>query len=344
MTIRVQQAAFADQARWDLYVAQHPQALLAHQFAWFGLLQKTFRIRPVYWIAENAGKVVGIAPFFQRYHPGLGRRLTSVPYLNTGGILADNPESRDSLWEGISIWAAKNRVDTIELRSRNDPLPQFAIREGRSVSVIRLPETETQAWDSLRSSARNRIRKAENADFRVRHGLDDLHYFWPVYAENMHLLGAPVLTRNFFHNLARTETLQPHLIALEQQGKIVAGMVLTVFKDGAENGWTSSTKAARSAYANDLLYWEAVRWAVSRGLRWLDLGRSESGGGHERFKEKFNAVSTALPYQEIHRQGNHWQAVSEEPERLYTVFRTLWKKLPVPLATRIGPYVSRQIY
>ena len=38
--------------------------------------------------------------------------------------------------------------------------------------------------------------------------------------------------------------------------------------------WTASTRAGRGVYANDLLYWAAIRWAVQRGLNWLDLGRS----------------------------------------------------------------------
>ncbi len=344
MTFHIRQAAPADQPHWDTYVLQHPHALLAHQFAWFYLLQKTFHIRPVYWLAEKNGRVVGIAPFFHRSHVGLGSRLTSMPYLNTGGILADDAEIRDSLWQAVSQWAVTNGINTIELRSRYEPLPQFIVREGRSVSVIPLPDFESAAWDKLRSTARNRIRKAENADLRVQHGFEYLNRFWPVYAENMSLLGAPVLAKKFFFVLSQTSSLQPHLIVLEQQGKVVAGMVLTRFKDGAENGWTASTEAARALYANDLLYWEAVRWAVSKNLRWLDLGRSEAGSGHERFKEKFNATSTPLPYQEIHWSGGQWQAVTEEPEKLYTAFRTVWKKLPVSLAAKMGPYVSRQIY
>lgn len=342
--ISIRQATSADQVRWDAYVMQHPQAQLAHQFAWYERLQTTFRIAPVYWLAEQDGKIVGIAPFFQRSHVGLGKRLTSMPYLNTGGILADGEAIRDSLWNKISTWAIGNKFDSIELRNRTDFLPPFEVRAGRSVSVIPLPNAENVAWERLRSTARNRIRKAENADLRVQHGFEYLDRFWPVYAENMSLLGAPVLSKKFFVLLAKTPPLQPHLIVLEQKGIVVAGMVLLRFKEGAENGWTASTEAARDIYANDLLYWEATRWAVGHGLKWLDLGRSEVGSGHERFKEKFNAVSTPLPYQELHRKNGEWESVTEEPEKLYTAFRTVWKKIPISVAASIGGYFSRQIY
>jgi hypothetical protein len=208
---------------------------------------------------------------------------------------------------------------------------------GRTASIIPLPDSEDAAWDNLKSTARNRIRKAQG--LTVQHGMEYLNRWWPAYAENMYMLGAPVLSKRFFRALPNA-----HMIVLEQNGEVVAGMVLVNFKDVSENGWTSSTAAARDLYANDLLYWEAIRWTIAQGYAYLDLGRSEAGSGHERFKEKFNAQTVALPYQEMAYQDGAWQAVTEEPTRLYDLFRMIWGKLPVGLATYLGPYVSRQVY
>jgi FemAB-related protein (PEP-CTERM system-associated) len=342
--INVRHASPSDQARWDAFVQHHPHAQLAHPFAWHGFLSSTMRIKPIYWIAEQDQDVVGIAPFFLRSHLGLGKRLTSMPYLNTGGILAAGSQARDAIWQTVSEWAVENQVDAVELRNRFDSLPTFEIRHGRTASIIDLPPTEEQAWGQMRSTARNRIRKAQEAGLTAQIGFEHFEGFWGAYTENMRALGAPVLHRRWFLRMAVTPALNAHLITLKYQGDIVAGMVLMDFKDGTENGWTSSTVAARALYCNDLLYWEAIRWAIRRGLRWLDLGRSQSGGGHERFKEKFGARTIDLPYQEIHRSGTAWQSVTAEPEGLYRAFTTVWKRLPLPLATLAGPYFSRQIY
>lgn len=342
--VAVRLASSLDHARWDVYVQAHPQALLAHQFAWFSLLAEVFRIEPVYWLAEEADQVVGLAPFFVRRHVGLGTRLCSMPYLNTGGLLASSPSGRDALWNAVQDWAAQKRVGSIELRSRYEPLPNFAPREGRTASIISLPPSEDAAWDQMRSVARNRIRKAQKAGLTLQHGFRNFDGFWRAYGENMRALGAPVLPRRFFLALAEQPTLKPHLITVQHQGETVAGMVLLGFKDGMENGWTASTLAARALYCNDLLYWEAMRWGVAHGRRWLDLGRSQAGGGHEHFKEKFGAQTIRLPYQELRRTPTGWQAVTAEPRGLYTAFAALWKRLPLPLATRLGPYVSRQVY
>lgn len=344
LTIRL--ANDDDQKGWEVYIAGHPQALLGHQFAWRAFFEETFKLTTHYWLAQSETGIVGIAPFVLRNHIGLGKRLTSLPYLNTGGILADDETIQAALWEKISLWAARERVASVELRGRYAPLAPYAVRQGRSASIIPLAADESAAWDSLRSAARNRIRKAEGHGLRAQHGFQHFEGFWRAYADNMLALGAPVLARRFFLNLRDTPALDPHLITLWHEGECVAGIVLLGFKDGAENGWTASHIAARTLYSNDLLYWEAMRWGVSRGLRWLDLGRSQVGGGHERFKEKFGAESIALPYQELAHdpQTNTWRGLTEEPEALYKTFTGVWKRLPLPLATRIGPYFSRQIY
>jgi len=340
MTIKF--ANTADSTRWDAYIQHHPQALLGHSFGWYAFLADVFAIQPCYWLAEERGQVVGIAPFFLRVHPVLGKRLTSMPYLNTGGILADTPAVRDALWAALADWAKAEGVTTIELRGRHDHLPAFSVRSGRTASIIPLPDSEEKAWANLRSSARNRVRKAQDAGLTAQVGFEHIEGFWRAYAENMQFLGAPVLPRRWFLRLA--ERPDAHLITVHSAGAVLGGMVLLDFKDGTENGWTSSAIAARSLYSNDLLYWETIRWAVGRGLAWLDMGRSQVAGGHEKFKEKFGAKTIPLPYQEVHLVKGEWQGVTNEPERLYKTFNTIWRRIPLALSSRIGGYFSRQIY
>lgn len=340
--ITVRLANADDQHRWDAFVQQHPQALIGHAYLWHDFIREQQRIRPLYWLAEQDGQVCGIAPCFVRWHIGLGKRLTSMPYLNTGGILASHEDGQAVLWGTMREWAKSNGVDAIELRNRYAHLPDFATRDGRSVSIIPLPETHEAAWSNMRSTARNRIRKAEKHGLVAEHGFQNVDLFWDAYAANMKLLGAPVLKRRWFHALEAQGNA--HLICVRHDGHIIAGMVLLTFKDGTENTWTGSTPAARDLYTNDFLYWEAARWAIDQGYRWLDLGRSQAGGGHERFKEKFGAETQLLPYQELHRTADGWDATTEEPTALYDAFSAVWQRLPLGISKRIGSYFSRQIY
>jgi serine/alanine adding enzyme len=344
LLITVRPVSPNDSIQWDSYVALHPKALLAHRFYWKAFLEQTMKLQTRYWLAEDGQEIKGIAPFALRKHLGLGNRLTSLPYLNTGGILADTPEISEAIWQAISSWAQANSINTIELRSRHESLSAFSVRVGRSASIIPIPSIEGAAWTALRSTARNRIRKAENNGLEVRHGFEYFDGFWQAYAENMKLLGAPALSRRFFLSLAEHPETGAHLITLWQGKKIAAGMVLLKFKDGAENGWTSSTVAARDLYANDLLYWTAIRWAVSEGLKWLDLGRSQADSSLQKFKEKFGAETIQLPYQEIQHGAEGWASVTSEPEALYHAFQTVWTRLPLSISKRLGPYFSRQIY
>ncbi len=342
--VRIQLADDSTRLAWEAYVAHSSQAQIGHQFIWRGVLSEVFGIQPYYWIAVAGDRLMGVAPFFLRRHLGLGARLTSVPYLNTGGILADDAATQKALWEHICGWGVQHKIDSIEMRFREQPLPGIPVRVGRSVSIIPLPTTHQAAWDQMRSTARNRIRKAEKSGLQIAHGFGGLDGFWGAYADNMRFLGAPVLPYRFFERLATTPALGAHLITVVNNRHALGGMILLRFVLGAENGWTAARIAARDQYVNDLLYWHAIQWAIDQGLAWLDLGRSEAGGGHERFKEKFGAQSVALPYQELERAATDWQARTQEPEALYKAFRSVWRRLPVPLATQLGPYVSRQVY
>gem|GEM_PF-3768983 len=338
----IRQASVADEFRWNAYIEQHPDSMLGHQFVWFSTFQAIFHIQPYYWIAESDGNVVGVAPFFKRSHIGLGTRLTSMPYLNTGGILANSETVQHKIWSTIQLWAQTHNIKTIELRNRDTSLIDYEIREGRTVSVIDIPDTYDAALKLLKSSARRNVKKAQKANLKFLSGFQYLESFWQVYAENMQFLGAPVLPFEFFDILG--QQTQSHLHVVENAGEVVAGMVLMDFKDGTENGWVASKISARDLAANDFLYWSVMEWCVDNQKKWFDLGRSEKDGGHQRFKEKFGAKSLDLPYQEIEYADNQWRAVSEEPTALYDMFRTVWRKLPPPLAKRVGGYFSRQIY
>lgn len=342
MALTYRLADINDREIWNHYVINHNEATLGHQFEWWLQVNKAMRLRTFYWMMLQNEQLVGVAPFVLRNHLGLGKRLVSIPYVNNGGILADSPALASEFLSHILNWATSIKVDSIELRNRYVAIEGYAVREGRSTSVVHLPGDEDVAWKMLKSTARNRVRAAQKNDLHVQHGWQHLDRFWQIYAENMKILGAPALSKRWF--LALPHHLDTHLLTIWQGNVMVSGMVFVNHKDGTEDIWVGTSHYGRSLSATDLLYWEAIRWAISQGHTWLDFGRSEAGGGHERFKKKFGAEALVLPYQELHRRGDVWEAKIEEPEWLYQIFFAVWSRLPRFLIDRIGPYFSRQLY
>ena len=105
-----------DKQCWDAYVMSHPDATHCHLSAWKDIIEKTYGHKGHYLLAEEAGKTRGIVPVFQMRSFLFGNQLVSVPFLNYGGILADNEDIEKALLFETLKLARELKANTIELR------------------------------------------------------------------------------------------------------------------------------------------------------------------------------------------------------------------------------------
>jgi hypothetical protein len=90
------------------------------------------------------------------------------------------------------------------------------------------------------------------------------------------------------------------------------------------------------------MYWEVMRRACERGLRVFDYGRSKQGTGAYDFKKNWGFEPTPLGYE------YHLVKARAVPEHnplnpKYQLFIAMWKRLPLAVANRIGPYIVKGI-
>jgi hypothetical protein len=69
---------------------------------------------------------------------------------------------------------------------------------------------------------------------------------------------------------------------------------------------------------NNFMYWEAVRFGIRSGMKYLDLGRSPTGSSHYKSKEKWGAKPQQLTYL-VYSGGAAEQGPARqgEPQLLY---------------------------
>ncbi len=100
--------------------------------------------------------------------------------------------------------------------------------------------------------------------------------------------------------------------------------------------------SARDLAANDFKYWELMRQACERGLRVLDYGRSKRGTGSFDLKKNWSFEPMPLAYEYLLlRRDTIPQNNPANPK--YRAFIALWRRLPLPLANRLGPYIVRRL-
>jgi hypothetical protein len=93
---------------------------------------------------------------------------------------------------------------------------------------------------------------------------------------------------------------------------------------------------------NEYLYWNAIQWACSLGVRELDLGRCSIDGGTFRFKMQWNPKVRPLFWYYWLASGIELPELSANNPK-YALAVRCWKKMPLALANRVGPWIVRNI-
>jgi serine/alanine adding enzyme len=329
---------------WDRFVERHAAATVGHLSAWGRIAQQAYGAEPIYLTAEDAGEPVGVLPLVLTESRLFGRRLTSMPFLDYGGVLAEPGRGVErALVEAALAVARERRAQTLGLRQfQREPLP-YPVSDDRVTMLLPLTGEE-QVWKALPSERRNRVRKGEkNGLVATWCAADALDEFYGVFAVNMRDLGSPVHSRAFFR--AMVEELPGTarvLIVRDRDGRAVGAAVCLFFRDAIMVPWVSSLREAFSLCPNFVLYWEVIRHGCRTGYRLLDLGRSFKNAGTFEFKRQWGAVPHTLPWIFLDAVPGAAPSVDRDTSRFDVLIRA-WKRLPVPVANAIGPWIRGQV-
>jgi FemAB-related protein (PEP-CTERM system-associated) len=330
-----------DEPAWDRYVARCPTARLYHRSGWARVIERSYGHVPRYLWARDESGVRGILPLV-RFRGALGSRsLVSLPFLDEAGLCADTDEARAALWAVAGEAARRERAGVIELR-QGDPSGLSLAPLASKVSVmLELSGDAELMWKRLDPKVRNQVRKATSSGLTPAWcGIEGLDDFYAVFAQNMRDLGSPVHARRFFAAILEEFAGDARVLLVRDGARVVAGGVCIVFRDTVLVPWASSLREWRSRCPSNLLYWEVIRSACDKGLRWLDFGRSSPGGGTYRFKMQWGGRERRL----------HWQVDPSDRASLldsdnprYRLMIQAWQRLPVSVATSVGPFLRKYL-
>ncbi|HYN09268.1 MAG TPA: FemAB family XrtA/PEP-CTERM system-associated protein [Vicinamibacterales bacterium] len=335
-------AGDGDRAAWETYVSRQASATGYHDWAWREVIGRTFRHASFYLIARRAGRadISGVLPLVEIRSRLFGRTMTSLPFVNYGGVLADMEEDAQALLAHAGDLARSRGCRHVELRHFDRRFDALPFKQHKV--TMRLPLAEG-IWDRLDRKVRNQIRKAVKSDLTVeRGGVELLADFYAVFARNMRDLGTPVYTRRLFEEVLRAFPDRTRLVIVRLKGAPIAGGL--TFRTGAmvEVPWASSINDYNALCPNHLLYWSVIEAAVAEGCRTLDFGRSTPNEGTYKFKAQWGATPVALHWEYCLLRGGAIPDQSPKNPRL-RVFVDTWKRLPLWAANLIGPHVVRYI-
>lgn len=343
MAIELCRFGHREENAWDEYVYRYPNSSHFHLSGWRRVIERSYNHKTFYlWAIEN-GKVKGILPLVLIRSFLFGRSLVSLPFLDYGGICADDDQTRIELYQGALRLFEDYRVDFLDLRHYQPSGIDLPFHGSKVTMILGLSNNPEQMWGCFDAKLRNQIRKALKSDLTVLwNGLEGLADFYDVFAANMRDLGSPVHSRGFLAAVLEEFSDSARLILVRKGSQTIGGGLCLSFKDTLLMPWASSRREYLSICPNNFLYWEAIRWGCEKGYRRFDFGRSTPGSGTHRFKKQWGTIEEPLHWQCLTRNKRRVGMVQADDSRYQWAIRA-WKRLPLAVANLIGPVLRRQM-
>lgn len=313
-------------------------------------------------------EVVGILPFIQIKHWLFGSNLSSMPFCDSGGVLAtDGGIERILIEQGL--WIANTlRMPVLELRqyqplvclSDYEFIDETSLCRARGVKtapgwyvstlvdnkvrmLVDLPGDPDILMKSFKPKLRSQIRKPIKEGLTVKIGSIELvDDFYNVFVENMRDLGSPVHSKKFITETVKAFPNTANVFIVYGNHKPLAGSVTIGFKDTLSNPWASSLRRYSHLAPNMLLYWSMLEFACQNGYRRFDFGRSTNGEGTYKFKEQWGAKPEPLYWYRFSKTDDQGWGRQPNKDKMSKAIE-YWKKLPVPVTKIIGPRIRKYI-
>jgi FemAB-related protein (PEP-CTERM system-associated) len=328
---------------WDDFVHRQPAARCPHLSGWKKVIEESFGHAGIYLMAVENETVHGVLPLVHVRSRLFGSFLISVPFLNYGGIVAENAAVRQSLFEFARRLAAERHAAYIELRHESPQLDNAPTKRHKVAMRLDLPNEPDKLWNQFKPKLRSQIRKPMKEGLVIRLGREEeLANFYEVFSVNMRDLGTPVYSKNFFTKILQHFPHSTWICSILKNDEPIAAGLICGFRETLEIPWASSLRHYNHLAANMLLYWAVLEFAIKQGYRRFDFGRSTPGEGHYKFKEQWGAQPVPLHWQYWLANGNHLPELAPTNPK-YRLAINVWQKLPLAVTRWLGPAIVRNI-
>jgi FemAB-related protein (PEP-CTERM system-associated) len=292
-------------------------------------------------MAEEDARIAGVLPMVWQRSRIFGSFLTSIPFFNYAGVLAESDEAENALvQEGIGI-ARRLGAEYLELRHRREHPLGLPVKTNKVAVELVIEPDEEKMLKSLRKETRNLVRKALKLGLTAEiYGQEALDDFYGVFAQNMRDLGTPVYSKSFLHEIWRVFPADTYICLVRHQNQVIAASFMTGFRDRLEVMWGSSLRRYLSLAPNMLLYWRMLRFAAEKGFRVFDFGRSTVGSGPHRFKLQWSSQEVTLHWYYWLARGNQLPELNPSNPKFRMAIWT-WQHLPLAITKVLGPRIVR---
>lgn len=335
----------SEAARIDGFVREAEGATPFHLTGWSRAVAKGCGQESRYFVAEDAtGAIAGVLPLTIVHSPLFGRALVSAGFAVDGGVVTSNAVAGQQLIDEALALAVVTSCPTFELRGGMMPGAEWHHDRSTYLGFARdLAADDEAELLAIPRKQRAEVRRAMGFPLEIMVGTAEAdraaHY--AVYAESVRNLGTPVFPRSLFDAVLDEFDDSADILTIRHEGRAIASVLSLYWRGTVMPYWGGGTRDARAWRANDLMYYALMLHArKEKGCARFDFGRSKAGTGPAAFKHNWGFEGAPLAYAKRSLDGSAPRDINPLSPK-YRLQVAAWQKLPLGIANRLGPLISR---
>ena len=330
---------------WDALLLQSGDQTFFHTAAWAGVLEKSYRFKPLYFTGLEEGRIVFLMPLMEVRSFLTGRRGVSLPFVDQcPPFFRDEDFLRDGMERAIAYGKKKHwkYIDWKDFRSLEavvSPREEFFVHE------IDLAGTGEQLFAGLSDSNRRNIKKAgrEGVTIAIDSTEDSLKGFCRLNGLTRKRHGLPPQSLAFFEAVRESILSKGYgnIVTASHGGKAIAASVFFHFGSNALYKYGASDMEHQNLRPNNLVMWEALKWHRDRGYKTFSLGRTEMDNpGLLQFKRTWGAAESRVKYYRYNFRKKGYVSRAPGGGGQSTKF---FARMPLPVLRLLGRLLYRHI-
>lgn len=305
--ISVRQAV--DGKEWDDLAGTCTRPTAYHFWSWLKIIEESTgaQLHPL--IAGKGDNATMLLPVFKIRKKGLNFLFspppkTGLPYLGPLEIML-NPDMKDSTRE--SQYLASIDALTQHIRENISPNYQLIATTPGSVDarpftwngyiaeplytyILDLSGGEDEVFMGFQKQARTDIKKTIKEGVEIRQGgLDEIRLIHDAAQARFRQQGLETNVKlQYLEKLfEKMHSDRLRVFTAYHEGEFEGGFISIIHPDRASYWFGGSKSEKKGIYPNDLLQWEAMKWAINKGIKKYEIvGAVDPRLRH--FKSKFN--------------------------------------------------------
>jgi CelD/BcsL family acetyltransferase involved in cellulose biosynthesis len=338
---------------WDEYVRAHPGSTVYHTSDWIRTVCDVGSYPPLCLVVRDGPHIHGLLPIAEVRSRLTGDRMTTLPFSDACGVLAENSAAADTLLDGARRLRDERGLGMYEMRmlpvlrtgDHIDTPAGFSCQGHFFNYVIPLgPDPDAVRKTFARKSVRQTINKSARLGVTVRRGQgeEDLRTFYRLYALNRRRHGIPPQPLRLFRMIFERLGVNGDALLYfsEYEGRAIAALIVLRCNGVVYAKYEGIDESRRDVLPLYPLFWRSIEDACHAGDTAYDLGRTSGDNeGLMEFKSRWGTERTPLPYY-FYPPGEGVSTVRRDSLK-YRLFTGVFRRLPLSASTWLGTRIFR---